>query len=469
VWRQREVPREDRRRRRLTNTNTRGRGVRKTAVVAVLALVISVLCLALNAFFVAAEFAIVKVRLTQLKPRARRGERRAIAAEAVLSKLDRYLSVTQLGITVASLGLGWIGEPAIERLGDGISIALTGSALGRGGHVAVDIIGLATLTFLHLLVGELVPKAIAIRHSEATALFTAIPLRFVNIVLAPVLWVFEQAQRATLRLLHVDPDMTEGVLSEEEIVGILAANATHRRPVMADRQRTLERVLRLASRPARQIMVPRVDVVALSIECSGEHAYEALKEHGFSRVLLFKSSIDEVVGYLYAKDFLFEAGARARSNLHGLERRTLFVPTTQDGFSVLRKLQRTSIPLAVVVDEYGGTSGIVTIEDLVEEVFGDIHDELDAEPEKIVRVAGLANTWDVDPRATVDELRDAGVPIDELNPSESVGKLVVDLLAHLPRVGDIATVSEGVIAEVIATKRRRIQLLRFHAERLVLT
>src|SRR5688572_1150563 len=127
-----------------------------------LALLVSVACLALNAFFVAAEFAIVKVRITQLRPRVRRGERRALAAEAVLSRLDRYLSVTQVGITIASLGLGWVGEPAMERAGDHVAVLLTGAPLGRLGHVAVAAAGLSLLTFLHVLVGELVPKAIAI-------------------------------------------------------------------------------------------------------------------------------------------------------------------------------------------------------------------------------------------------------------------------------------------------------------------
>ena len=246
------------------------------------------------------------------------------------------------------------------------------------------------------------------------------------------------------------------------IVGILAADAG-RGPGGRDKQRTVERVLRFAGRPVRQMMVPRVDVVALPIDVSGEHAYELLKKHEFSRVLLLGSSIDDIAGYLYVKDFLFNDGARARTSLRGLERHSLFVPETRDGLGVLRDMQRSGIPLAVVVDEYGGTSGIVTIEDLVEEVFGEIHDELDAEPEKVVRLAGPDAAWEVDARATLDELRDAGVPLDEHVSGEPVGKIVVDRLAHLPRVGDVTTLSEGVLAEVIATRRHRIQRLRVAA------
>ncbi len=423
------------------------------------ALVVSVVCLAANAFFVAAEFAIVKVRLTQIEPRARRGERRAVAAAAVLAQLDRYLSVTQVGITIASLGLGWVAEPAIEAFGDRVAIAVTGAALGRVGHIVVDVLGLGTLTFLHVLVGELVPKAIAIRHSESTALTTALPLRAVNLVLTPVLWILERAQHAVLRLLDVDPHMTEGSLSEEEIVGILGARAAED-AVAEDKQKTVARVLRFATRPVRQIMVPRVDVVALPIDTSGQGAFALLKKHEYSRVLLHAASLDEVVGYLYAKDFLFDEDARSREDLRGLERQALFVPEQRECLAVFREMQRTGIPLAVVIDEYGGTSGMVTAEDLVEEVLGEIHDESDAEPEKIVRLDEATPAWDVDARATVDELRDAGIPLVTAGIGEPIGKLVLDHLAHMPRVGDVATFAEGILVEVVATSRRRIQRLR---------
>src|SRR5262249_50299142 len=155
-------------------------------------------------------------------------------------------------------------------------------------------------------------------------------------------------------------------------------------PAVADRQRTLERVLRFAGRPVRHIMVPRVDVFALPVDCPGEEVYRQLEANQFSRIPLYTGSIDDVVGDLYAKDLLFDEHARERPNLRGLERHILFVPEVRDGLGVVREMQRMRVPIAVVVDEYGGTSGIVTLEDLVEEVFGDIRDELDVEPQKIV-------------------------------------------------------------------------------------
>ncbi|MBX3221896.1 MAG: HlyC/CorC family transporter [Labilithrix sp.] len=433
----------------------------------VLALFGSVLCLALNAFFVAAEFALVKVRITQLDRAIRRGDRRASAAKDVLQRLDRYLSVTQFGITVASLGLGWIGEPAVTALADHVAMAVRGEPLGRAGHIAVGVFGLGLLTFLHLLVGELVPKFVAIQHPVATSLVSALPLQIVNTVFRPVLWVLEKAQRVVLRALGIDPDhVNEGTLSEDELIGILAAAAT-RDPKTEDKRRIIERILRFGTRPVRQMMVPRVDVIALSIDATGEEAYSLLQRHQFSRVLLVRESFDEVAGYLYAKDFLLDPRARERTTLHGLERRVFFFPEAQGGLSALRDMQREQTPFAVVVDEYGGTSGIVTLEDLVEEIVGEIRDELDVEPARVAPIAGEANAWNVDGGATVDDLRDAGVPVAEQWAGEPIGRVVLEQLGHLPHVGDVVRLAEGVFAKVMATHRRRVQRLevRFTPER----
>lgn len=425
-----------------------------------IALLACVLLLALNAFFVAAEFALVKVRVTQLEGALARGDRRAAAAKSVLGRLDRYLSVTQFGITVASLGLGWIGEPALAQIGDGIAHALTGQPLGPIGHGVVDAVGLAVLTFLHLLLGELVPKFVAIQRPEWTSLNAAIPLRVVNTVFWPLLWVLEKAQRGVLHMIGIDPNVaSEGVLSEEEIIGILAAAAA-RDPRGKDKQRTIERFLRFSHRPVRQMMVPRVDVVWLPIDSTGAQAYELLKKHEYSRVLVGNGSVDDIVGYVYVKDLMFDEERRKRPTLRGLERRVLFVPESRDGLAVLRDMQREVTLLAVVVDEYGGTSGIVTAEDLVEEVVGDIRDELDEEDEAIVRVTDEPRAWDVDANAPIDDLEEVGVAVRAEWKGEPVGAVITKMLGHLPRIGDCVELAENVIAEVVAIGHRRIRRVR---------
>jgi CBS domain containing-hemolysin-like protein len=430
-------------------------------------LIVAALCIALNGFFVAAEFALVKVRATSLRSRARKGERKARIAEAIVSRLDRYLSVTQFGITLASLGLGWIGEPAVANLLDRTMILIKGSPATGGLHVAVDILAFAILTYAHVLFGELVPKLIAIQRSEGTAVASAIPLRVIYVSFLPLLWLLERSSRVILRAVGMSPDVAsvEGRFSEDEIVAILAASAA-RSPRGKTLGELFERVMRFSQRTARHSMVPRVDVVSLPIETSGEDARRFVRSHQYSRILLTRGrSLDEVAGYLYAKDFLLHPDAAAMSDVSALRREILFVSEVQNAVDVMREMQRKQTPIAVVVDEYGGTSGIVTMEDLLEEIVGEIRDEFDEEPQKVTKLPGSEDTWEVDGRATMDELRPFGVKVPDSELGEPVGALVVELLGRLPRAGDRVQLAPGATAEVIAISRRRVTRLRVRIQK----
>jgi CBS domain containing-hemolysin-like protein len=429
-------------------------------------LLVAALCVALNGFFVAAEFALVKVRATSLHSRARKGDKKALVAQSIVGRLDRYLSVTQFGITLASLGLGWIGEPAMADVLDRGAIALTGAPTTSVVHVVVTAVAFTILTFGHVLFGELVPKLIAIQRSEGTAVAAAIPLRVIYVTFLPLLWLLEKASRVILRMVGMSPDVAsvEGRFSEDEIVAILAASAA-RSPRGKTLGELFERVMRFSQRAARHSMVPRVDVVSLPIQTSGQEAESFVRGHQYSRVILTNGrSLDDVAGYLYAKDFLLHPDARGMADLSKLRRDVLFVPEVQGGVDVLREMQRKQIPIAVVVDEYGGTSGIVTMEDLLEEIVGEIRDEFDEEPQKVVKVPGLENTWEVDGRAAMEELRAIGVPVPDSELGEPVGALVVEMLGRLPRAGDKVEVARGTTAEVTAISRRRVTRVRVKKE-----
>ncbi len=417
------------------------------------------LFIALNGFFVAAEFALVKVRATQLHSRAKRGEKRAVIAEQIVNRLDRYLSVTQFGITLASLGLGWIGEPAVAAFIHDPLARLVPDAWHQVGEIATIAIAFTILTFAHVLFGELVPKLIAIQRSEQTALVAARPLRVIYITFMPFLWILERASSVVLRLMGLKPNAaSEGTLSEEEILGILVASAA-RGPSSKAKAELLERVMRFAQRSARHAMVPRVDVAHIELASSGQEALEFLRHQQYSRVLITKEkSLDEIAGYLYIKDFLSDPEARNKPNLKDLKRDVLFVAEGQGLVEVLREMQRAQTPIAVVVDEYGGTSGIVTMEDLLEEIVGEIKDELDEEPAMVVRLKD-ESAWDVDGRATIEELAKAtGVHLPAN--AELVGAVVLQKFARLPRVGDKVHISPELIAEVTSMSRRRIVRLR---------
>ncbi len=431
-----------------------------------LGLLVAALCILLNGFFVAAEFALVKVRATSVRARAKTGDRKAQVAQDIIERIERYLSVSQLGITVASLGLGWIGEPAVARLMvNGVQRVL-GRAPSPAFEVAIHVVALTLLTFGHVIFGELVPKLIAIQQSEATALYAAIPMRLIHGAFRPVLWVLEATSRGVLKVLGFDPEVSEGKLSEEEIVGILAASAAST-PQGSEKSRLVERVLRFAQRAARHSMVPRVDVRALSVSANGVDALAFVRRHEYSRIVLTEgASLDDVAGYLYVKDLLLHLDPSSLEDMRGLCRKIIFVPESRSGIDALREMQRKNLPIAIVVDEYGGTSGIVTIEDLLEEIVGEIRDELDDEPQHIVRLRGESEAWNVDASSLCEELRNVGVPVRSEELGESVSATVVARLGRLPRVGDTVELVKGWVVEVVAVSRRRVTRvkLRRHVE-----
>jgi CBS domain containing-hemolysin-like protein len=328
--------------------------------------------------------------------------------------------------------------------------------------VIVTVVAFGMLTFGHVLFGELVPKLVAIQRSEGTALAAAIPLRVVYFSFWPLLWLLERSSRLVLHVMGMSPDVAsvEGRFSEDEILAILAASAA-RSPRGKTLGELFERVMRFSQRAARHSMVPRVDVVSLPLQTSGAEAHEFVRAHQYSRILLTSGrSLDDVAGYLYAKDFLLHPDARTLPDLSPLRRDVLFVPEVQSGVDVLREMQRKQIPIAVVVDEYGGTSGIVTMEDLLEEIVGEIRDEFDEEPQRVVKVPGTQDTWEVDGRAAMEELRGIGVPVPDSELGEPVGALVVELLGRLPRAGDKVTLGARASAEVTGISRRRVTRVR---------
>ncbi len=416
-------------------------------------LLLVALVIALNGFFVAAEFALVKLRAT-------RETAASPAVAAVVARLDRYLGVTQLGITLASIALGWIGEPALAVLIDHAATAAFGASLGHASHDLALGVAFGLLTLLHVLFGELVPKLIAIQKSRALAVFAAPVLRWAFFILYPALAVLELGSRVILKFIGLPfGEYGEGALSEDEILGIIAANAA-RGPRGEAKRELLSRVMRFSQRTAKSAMVPRVDVAALPLQTAGAAAVEYLRHQQFSRVLLLEgASLDHVVGYLYVKDLLFDANAASLADLSPVRRPALFVPEPESLIDVLRDMQRTHTPFAVVVDEYGGTSGIVTMEDLLEEIVGEIRDEFDVERPRIEK---RGESFEVDAGATLDELALVGLEIPDDERGISLGAAVVERLARVPRMGDKVRIG-GFEAEVVSLSRRRVHRLRVHA------
>jgi len=415
----------------------------------ILGLFLTAIFVLLNGFFVAGEFALVKLRATQIESIARLNTSRSRAAVSVCRQLDRYLSATQLGITLASLGLGSVAEPSVAG-------ALV--TMGAGAHLSTELLhriahtgAFSVLTAAHIIAGELVPKLIAIRSAEKVALGVARPLQVFYWISQPVLFILNAISSVILKLMGF-PSLhdAEGALSEEEILGVLARS--YARGSLSEQKRTLlESVVRFADRTARHVMLPRPDVAYFDADLPIAAAVERARADGFTRYPVVEANnLDKPLGYVNIKDLVLAANTPGA--LRQVLREAIVVPESLKLFDLMREMQRRQIPLAIVVDEYGGTSGIATLEDVLEEIVGEIRDEHDDEAPR-VRVRENGDV-EADGLATVAELRAAGVELPE-GESDTVGGLVLEALRRVARPDDEVTLGAYRV-QVESVRRRRV-------------
>jgi CBS domain containing-hemolysin-like protein len=417
-----------------------------------LLIAVAIALVLVNAFFVAAEFAMVRVRATRMAPLAEQGNWRARAVVAAQGRLDAFLSATQLGITLTSLGLGWIGEPAFAHLLSGVFAAL-GVASPRVIHNTSVAVAFALITLLHIVIGELAPKSYAIRATDRVALWVALPMRVFQLVFRPALWLLDKASEGTLRLLGVRSDTSELAHSEEELRMLLAES--HRVGELSETKRELlENVIDYTERTARHIMVPRADIAYLSLARDLDENLAVVTQAAATRFPLCSSDIDHVIGMIHVKD-LFNRRAELRSSddLQKVRREILFVPETRPLDALQKDFQQRRTHMAIVVDEYGGTSGLVTLEDVIEEIVGEIQDEFDRETPRVEETpAGLV----FDGLTVVDDVADRlGVKLETTADVSTLGGFITAQMGRIPRQGDRIAV-EGYDLSVIEVRGRRV-------------
>ena len=355
----------------------------------------------LNGFFVAAEFAIVKVRSSQVDIKMTEGNRLAGFTKHMLTHLDAYLSATQLGITLASLGLGWIGEDVVSRMIITIFGAVGMEMDPELAHKIALPTAFALITFLHIVFGELAPKSLAIRYPLPVSLSVSPLMRFFYYLFMPFIWLLNGFANLFLRMLGVGPMGEQESHSEEEIRLIL--DESHESGEIRDSElEMIENVFRFDESTARKVMVPRTKIVGIEESTSIEDAIHIILEEGYTRIPVYHESLDEITGIIYSKE-LFKAHRAGTNRLKQALRPAYFVPENKRISELLREFQRKRLHMAVVVDEYGGTAGIVTLEDLLEEIVGEIQDESDREQSKITR--NKNGEWIVE----------AGIAIEDLN------------------------------------------------------
>jgi putative hemolysin len=400
-----------------------------------------------NAFFVAAEYALVTARRSRLLELAGRGNRRARIALRIMDSPVRFIGTVQLGITAFSIALGAIGEPLIEHLLD--PVLATGVAF---------LIAFLIVTYLHVTLGELVPKAIALTKKETTALWVALPVEAVFLATYPVVWFLQESSNAFTRLFGIEPAPAGVVAHTEEDIRMIVAQAEDTGEIQRAEEEMLYKVFDFADKEAQDVMVPRPEVVAISVDLPPEECLAAVIDSPFTRFPAYRGSLDEIVGILHVRDLFSALNDRgiAQVKVEELLRTPFFVPETKDLAALLADFRRTKQHMAIVIDEYGAMEGIVTLEDVLEEIVGEIEDEYDLPDESIERLD--ERTIRVDGTFPIDDFNEqfgTELPQEDYH---TVAGFVFGALGRAPEEGDVVEL-DSLRFRVIDIEGSRIQRL----------
>ncbi|AQW89896.1 HlyC/CorC family transporter [Elizabethkingia anophelis] len=375
-------------------------------------LLIALFLVLLNGFFVAAEFSIVKVRYSQIQIKAAEGNALAKKAEYIIKHLDAYLSATQLGITLASLALGWVGESALHHVFEDLFHRF-GFAVADSTITTVSVVcSFLIITIMHIVFGELVPKSIAIRKSESTTFFVAYPMILFYNVFRPFIWLMNSISNAFLRLIKINPASENEIHSTEELQ-LLVKQSADSGEIEEENYEIIKNAFDFTDHSAKQIMVPRQNIFSININDDKKDIVEKMLESGYSRIPVYDGSIDNVIGIFYTKEFIREY-IKNFDEWEDFDIRTLlheptFVVGSKKISDLMKVFQTKKQHLAIVIDEFGGTEGIISLEDILEELVGEIQDEEDEE-EKIVEKVGENVYW-VQASQPLEEINDH-LPVD---------------------------------------------------------
>ena len=402
-----------------------------------LGLLITLLLVLANAFFVAAEFAIVKVRASQIELLVQSGSRTAKMGQHLISHLDASLSTIQLGITLASLGLGWIGEPIVAKLIIEVMRLVGLEADPDLAHSIALPVAFILITFLLIVFGELAPKALAIQHSQSTTLAVAFPLWFFYLIFSPAIVALNWTANQVLRLFGIRPASEAEHYHSGEELRFLLEQGREGGTIEEEEHELIENVFEFGETTVREIMVPRTSIAAIEVTSSRSALVNLLVEGGYSRIPVYEDSLDNIIGVVHAKDLITLMEHRDLIILRDLLRPAFFVPETKPIDDLLREFQRRKVHLAIVVDEFGSTAGLVTMEDVLEELVGEIQDEHDSENHDIEKVSD--QTYIINAALSISDVNDHinEFELPEGNDYTSVGGFINKWLGRIPEVNEI--------------------------------
>ncbi len=394
-----------------------------------------VIFIVLNGFFVSAEFTIVKVRLSQLDELIAKGDNRAKYAKHLVDQMDVSLSVTQLGITLASLALGWIGEPFLAELLRAPMAAV--GITGAGVDTAAFAVAFSVITAAHIILGELVPKNISIVRPLDMLLVAALPLLLFQRLTYPFVWFLNHfANWIIHRFMGIDVTDGESDAHSEAEIRLLMEESRKKGYIDKTEYDFVDNVFDFSDKEVRDIMIPRADMVCLYLEQSVSENVEIAIREQLTRYPICREDKDHIIGFLHIKDMMEPLRRGKTPNLRMLARQVIVVPETMAVARLLKTLQKNRAQLAIVVDEYGGTAGMVTVEDIVEEIVGDIQDEFDEERPVVERRAPLI--YSVDAKLPIDEINDILELSLDVDNVDTIGGWVYAQGETPPKIGQFA-------------------------------
>lgn len=374
----------------------------------------------LNGFFVAAEFAIVKVRSSQIALQA--GTNSKKAAESIIVNLDGFLAATQLGITLASLGLGWVGEDVVSsiilKVMNGLNIEITESLA----HKIAMPVAFVTLTILHIVFGELAPKSIAIRYPTATTLTVSVPLRVFYFVFKPFIALLNGLANLILKMFGIKPVSETEIHSEEEL-RLIIAESEEGGAIESSERELIQNVFDFDDRIVKQVMVPRIKISGINHSATLDEAIEVVLKEGYSRYPIYDKSLDEIKGVVHSKDIVQHYINKTNKSLLEISHPAYTVTENKPIDHLLREFQKKKVQMAVVISEYGGTIGIVTLEDILEELVGEIQDEHDHEAQIVIQTG---NVFRIIATSSIHDInKSLDVPLQESEDYETLAGLLL--------------------------------------------
>ncbi|MCD8816365.1 hemolysin family protein [Staphylococcus arlettae] len=371
--------------------------------VPIMNLIIFFLLIALTTVFVGSEFALVKVRATRIEQLASKGNGGAKVVKKMIEKLDYYLSACQLGITVTSLGLGWLGEPTFDKL---LHPLFELMQLPEALTTTISfIVAFIIVTYLHVVLGELAPKTLAIQHTEKIALIYARPLYYFGVIMKPLIWLMNGSARVIIRMFGVDPDANNDAMSEDEIK-IIINNSYNGGEINQTELAYMQNIFSFDERHAKDIMVPRTQMVTLNEPFNLDELLETLKEHQFTRYPITEDGDkDHVKGFINVKELLTEYASGKAINASDFVHELPMISETTRISDALVRMQREHVHISLIIDEYGGTAGILTMEDILEEIVGEIRDEFDDDEVNDI-VKKNDETYQINGRVLLDDLNE---------------------------------------------------------------